>query len=428
MILDTLLALGLVLSVLAQLRQAFPLVGPGEYCLAIWLVLALGREAARRGPLLLTPALSRLLIFWLLFFIAQSLGTITGVAIGYEHDPDAFMHDILAYLLAAGVSCMSVAQSEAGPRLRRVAWIVSVVGASTLALQLANVHGLFQIPGINPWFYDRFKGWTADPNQLALLSAVLGLLALFLADTAAGVGEWISAVGCAVLASYAGLLTKSNSFALVLVAAGPIFVVLKLRTWMVSFEKGVTLKFASAWIIVLAAPLVLISISAVSLDSELTVKAADFGRDKEEHTEEEAALRIYLWHSAIGRGFESGMLGLGPGPHSERPHITRSAQFFERKEFRPKSNPFLIEAHNTLLELFTQGGLIAVLSSIWLMAMAVLAAYKARQAALVTLLCGLGMFSIFHTIIRHPICWFAVALCLVAENSVGCASAVREKS
>ncbi len=318
--------------------------------------------------------------------------------------------------------------------MRRVAWIASAVGASTFALQLANVHGLFQIPGINPWFWgsqgspwldDRFQGWTANPNQLALLCAVLGLLALFLADTAAGLGERISAVGCVFLASYVGLLTKSNSFALVLVAAGPIFVVLKFRTWMVSFEKGVTFKFAFAWIIVLALPLVMISISAVSLNSARTVNAAGLGRDKEAGTDREAALRIYVWHVAIERGFESGMLGLGPGPHSERPNTARSQRYFERKNFDPKSDPSSnFEAHNTLLELFTQGGLIAVLSSIWLMAMAVLAAYKARQAALITMLCGLGIFSIFHVIIRHPICWFVVALCLVAENKASRASAV----
>ena len=58
MALDALLALGLVLSTTSQLRLAGG-IGPGEICLALWVLVMVAREAVRLGPLL-TPALSRL--------------------------------------------------------------------------------------------------------------------------------------------------------------------------------------------------------------------------------------------------------------------------------------------------------------------------------------------------------------------------------
>jgi hypothetical protein len=71
------------------------------------------------------------------------------------------------------------------------------------------------------------------------------------------------------------------------------------------------------------------------------------------------------------------------------------------------------EAHNTLLDLFIQGGLIAVLSLGWLVATALVATHRAELDALTTMLCGLVIFSIFHLIVRHPVFWFAISLCLV---------------
>ena len=72
------------------------------------------------------------------------------------------------------------------------------------------------------------------------------------------------------------------------------------------------------------------------------------------------------------------------------------------------------EAHDTFLDLFTHGGLIAVLSLSWLVATALIVTNRAELDGLTTLLCGLAIFSIFHLIVRHPIFWFAVSLCLVA--------------
>ncbi len=432
MMLDVLLALGLLLSPATQLRPEGAPVGPGEFFLLIWLVLMLGRLAGRSSPPL-SPALSRLLIFWMLFAVAQSLGMLTGLAMGDRHDLDLLLHDAMAYPLLAAVSCMSVVEPGAGARLHRVAWLLTAIGTAFLALQLAHAWELVAITSIDPWYWDRFRGWGSLPNQIALLCIVLALLSLHLADSAAWPGERIAAVACAILPIYVGRLTKSDAFSIAVVVAGPIFIAFKLRTWLASDEPRITLRSASAWIVVLALPFVLAS--AAPLGSSILVQAEDLAKQMAKgngkYAEEEAELRFALWREAISRGVESGMLGLGPGPHLEIPPVLVAARQVGKGQPRyvehPEVNSTLnFEAHNTLLDLFTQGGLIAVLSFVWLAATAFFITYKARLSGLATLLCGLGIFSLPSLIIRHPIFWFAITLCLVAGPGPRTVSAVRD--
>ena len=431
MVLDVLLTLGLLLSTASQLRPDGAPVGPGEICLAVWVLLMLFREVGRLGPTL-TPPLSRLLIFWLVFAVAQCVGAMAAFAIGDRHDSSLFMHDVLAYPLLAAVSCLSVA----GSRLHRVAWLLATLGAAWLALQVALGWGLVDLGDFDTWEWERFRGLSDNANQLALFCAVLSLLSLYLAEVARGLGERIAAVTCMVVAIVVGRLTKSDAFLLVLIAGGPIFVALKLGRWLMSRERQMTLRSASAWIFVLALPLV--AAYVVPLGASAATELEDFikgmtkgggGRD----TEETARLRIHLWNGAMRRGIEAGMLGLGPGPHLEIPSAivagrrdsTNDPKHVEHPEFGFVPN---FEAHNTFLDLFIQGGLIAVLSLGWLVATALVGTHRAELDALTTLLCGLAVFSIFHLIVRHPIFWFAISLCLVAAADPRRAPTIRARS
>jgi len=416
---DMLLALGLLLSVATQLRPARSPIGPGEVCLLIWLLLMLGREAARLGPPL-TPALSRLLIFWALFAVALSIGTITAFAIHDSHDPDLFLHDVMVYPLLAAVSSFSVFGSDARPRLRRVAWLLAALGTVSLALQLASAWGLVGGPQSDPWYWNRFRGWSQNPEQLALLCAALGLLTLHLAETAARPGERIAAVACAILPIYVGRLTKTDAFTLVLVAAGPIFVALKFRTWLLSTERSMTFRFAAAWLAVLALPLVLASAVplAPSIAAQTAVLSKAMSKDNGRSTGQEVELRLGLWSEALSRGTASGLLGLGPGPHLQIPPSLVAARLTELHQPKEISHPEAngtpnYEAHNTMLDLFTQGGLLAVLTFLWLAGTTLFNTYKAGLAGLTTLLCGLLLYATVALMIRHPIFWFAIALCLV---------------
>lgn len=419
MMLDALLALGLLLSTATQLRPAGSPVGPGEICLVVWLIPTFCRTLLRPGPPL-TPPLFRLPIFWALFALAQSLGTLTGIVLGDEHDPRWFWHDVMAYPFLAALSCLSVLGAGAGHRLHRSAWFLLTLGGISLAFQLANACGLFDIPLIEPWFeQERLQGWSENPNQLALLCVVLGLLSLHLADTAGRLTGRLAALACLLLSICVGRLTKSDTLTMVFVAAGPIFLALKLSIWLTSWPRRVTFKSAFAWIAVISLPLVLASTAPI------LVAITDPGRvaiglmkNNGKEAPHELDLRLELWREAISRGMESGMLGLGPGPHLEIP-ISIVAARQGAADLASSDHPALnampnFEAHNTLLDLFTQGGLIAVSGLVWLMGTTLLTTYKARQAGLTTLLCGLGIFGFTGLIVRPPMFWFAIALCLVA--------------
>jgi hypothetical protein len=429
--LDLLLACGLLMSAASQLRPAGAKIGPGEACLVMWLLIMLSREVNRLGPPT-TPALWRLIVFWTLFAFAQSLGTLAGYAIGDIHDRDLFLHDVMAYSLLAAVSLLSVVEPGAAFRLQRVTRLVVVLGGTFLALQLAHAWGVISIATIDPWYWDRLRGWSENPNQLALFCAIFGPLCLHVAETATRFSGRVGAIACALLAFFVGRLTKSDTFSLFLVAAGPIYIALKLRTWLA--EPRRTVLSAAARIFALGLPLLVIS--AVPLGYSIAVEAENFARqmskDNGEGTEREAHLRLHSWREAIDRGLESGMLGLGPGPHLEIPPVLVAAR---RTEIEPKylehpevnSTPNF-EAHNTYLDLFTQGGLIAVLSFVWLATAALRATYRTKLDALTTLLCGLALFTFLHLIVRHPLFWFAIALSLVMGDECRRASSVRNWS
>ncbi|MCP3382129.1 O-antigen ligase domain-containing protein [Bradyrhizobium sp. CCGUVB4N] len=421
MILDTLFAFGLLLTPASQLRVAGLPVGPGELCLIIWVTLILGREAARAN-LVLTPALSRLLLFWSLFTLAQSLGTLTAKLIGDEHDPVWFMHDVMAYPLLAAISCLTVIGPHPEARLRRITWLLCGLGTPVILAQLADAWGFYNLPSVDPMWWDQFRGWSSNPHQLAVLCMVLGFLSIHLAETSTTRGSRIGALACAIIPVYTGRITGSDSFTLIFVLAGPLLLAFKCRTWLFSRARQISFRSAFAWVVVLALPGIVISMAplAYSIAVEAGDLAKSMARDNPEQTKEKTELRFALWSQAIKRGIQSGMLGLGPGPHLEIPTSIVSARKLDtvHPEFVEHPKPSFVpnfEAHNTMLDLFTQGGLLVVLSFVWLLVTAFRCAYATGEAGLPTLLCGLCIYAIATFLLRHPIFWFVIAVCLVAK-------------
>lgn len=421
-LLSGLLALGLLLSPSSQLRPSGIPIGPGEICLTIWLVLMLGREAMQRGPIV-TPTLSRMLVFWALFAIALCIGTMTGFALHDRHDPVWFLHDVTAYPFLAAVSCLSVADTSAKSRLHRVAWFLALTGTASLGLQLANAWGLIGVPHADPWYWNRFRGWSENPEQLALLCAALALLSLHLAETASRPGARLTAIACAILPIYVGRLTRTDTFTIVLLIAGPMFAVLKLKAWLHTSDRKMPLRSAVAWIAVLALPLILAAAAPLVSGSagRTAMLAETMLKDDGRVAAQETELRLHLWSQAWRRGVEAGMLGLGPGPHLNIPPSIVAGRVIEEQApknvLHPAANGMPnFEAHNTPLDLFTQGGLLAALSFLWLVGAALVSAYRAQLAGLTTMVGGLFLFGMAGSIVRQPIFWFAIALGLVAST------------
>jgi hypothetical protein len=107
----------------------------------------------------------------------------------------------------------------------------------------------------------------------------------------------------------------------------------------------------------------------------------------------------------VGKGIDSKLIGFGPGPH------------LTSKSFKVPP-PKKFEAHNTLLDLFTQGGLAAVAAFVWLSGSALIGPARAQRPALAALIVGLLVFSMFHYTVRHPIFWFGIVLCLLEAGAI----------
>src|SRR5260370_42390109 len=93
--------------------------------------------------------------------------------------------EVTAYPLLAAISLLSVAGPDAGSRLHRIAWLLVTIGSAIFALQVAQAWELVSMGSTDPWYWDRLRGWSENPNQLAFLCALLGLLSLPLAHVTA---------------------------------------------------------------------------------------------------------------------------------------------------------------------------------------------------------------------------------------------------
>jgi len=414
---DWFLALGLLLSTASQLRPGSSPVGLGEVFLVAWSLPVLWRQIASGA--VMTPALSVLLRFWSAFVFAESLGYATGLALGQPTDPQWFLHDIMAYPLVAVVSCLMGLQTAT--TLRRVAWLLALSGTVSLAGLLAAAGGLVRIASMDPWYWDRLRGWSANPNQLALLCAALALVSLHLADTSAGRRERVGAVLCGILPVVVGRMTGSDTFTLMILAAGLVFLGLKLQVWLRSPARALEPRVALALLFFIAIPVFGVSLLPAVLSGPADTGGLAMGLMKNggKEAHEEADLRLALWQQAVTLGFESGMLGLGPGPHLAIPPSLINARATEAGQpgniTHPENNGAPnFEAHNTILDLFVQGGLLAAASFLWLLGTAILYGWRGGLAGLATLLGCLAFFGMTNLIIRQPLFWFAIVSCLVA--------------
>ena len=228
-------------------------------------------------------------------------------------------------------------------------------------------------------------------------------------------------MACAAVAILTGLLTKSDSFLLVLAVAGPALAALTIFNWLRTKPVLPGVRWTFAWLCILAVPAMLVLASPTA-----NVVARSAGGIEHQLTDSnrealmrDAPKRLELWGQAVDVGMSSGMLGLGPGPHLYRNRDAIVNSNYVGFEFRPtKEDPVPnFETHNTLLDLFTQGGVIAVLGFGWLLISTFLLAVRTRLASLAALLCGLTVFSMFHFIFRHPLLWFVIALSLVLATA-----------
>jgi O-Antigen ligase len=372
----------------------------------MWIVLTVAFRISQQ-PVYLTPALARLGGFWLSFTVLVGFGLI----IGFQTQvltASYIMHDSVAYLLLALITCLSVASPDTAFNLRQTAWFMILLASVSLAVQWVAGLGLINIANVNPWYWERFRGWSENPNQLALYCAIYGPVALHLAVSSKRRSAKIAGFAALILPVATGVMTRSDTYILTLIMTGMIFTGLRLRRYLSGSSRRNTSSTGRQLTILMmlaTAPFILAMVpyETASMSTLLNSVTRDRGGVGIEETTER---RRDLWSEAVLNGFQSASLGLGPGPH---------------QKIRPLNEPIFeddtFEAHNTFLDVYTQGGLLAVCLLLWLGVSAARAALHAHLDALFALMVTLAFFAIPHLIIRHPVVWFALTLCLVA----GCA-------
>lgn len=403
MIGSALLALGLVLGTASQLRLPSVPLGIGEVCLVLWLGLASLRLLII--PKICNPtALFCLLVFWACFVCIQSFGAFLALLRPEIVDPELVLHDIFAYLLVAAVTCLVAATMKPGGTLRQSLWFLIGFWIIAMAAQFALGWNYFSISSVDPWYWDRFRGWSENPNQLAIYCAVFTPLSLHMALTARRFGRLI-AVLCCISTFVVGRLTKSDTFLISMSLSIPLLLALRLRGWLTSPEHRLSLRFAAATLVMVAIVPLSLSLLPYGVATANDVEGFAAGMMKDhggEATKATANLRLSLWQDALHAGLESGSLGLGPGPHLEKP-----------TGITDKGVALPVEAHSTILDVFTQAGLPGVIAIFSLLAGTFALLLRARLDALSVLIFALAVFSISHFILRHPTVWFAVTLGLV---------------
>jgi hypothetical protein len=350
----------------------------------------------------MNPALSHVVAFWLALIAAESIGAIVGFSTELFFDTSEIIHDIVAYFFLFGLACSMSLELASDYRRRRVTWLVALIGAASLGLQVVHAYGLIRLPiPVEPWFYDRLRGWSHDPNQLGFVSALLTVVSFHLADTATSPVKMTAAAACAVVALTVGVLTKSDSFTVGVAAAGSAFLAFKFSLWLATFKQGVTFRGTLVSLTILGLPL--LAVGAVPLAPAALARVEAKFQDVY-NEDSQGDLRFHLWAEAYDKGRAAALLGLGPGPH-----LTKKAW--------KEAPPHKFEAHNTPLDLFVQGGMLALLAIAFLYTSLLVTTMRARLPALTALTCAFVVFSMFHFIIRHPIFWFGVVLCFLEAAS-----------
>jgi O-antigen ligase len=371
-------------------------LGASELLLSAWLLLAATAQLAG-GRIATNPALGRLVIFWTMLALAQATALVGGLARDLFQDVAAMLHDMTAYLLMMAIGIMLALELHDARRRRGAVWAFVGLSTAVLILQLVSGLGLNLLPGVDCWFYDRFRGWSENPNQLGFFVAAVTFTALHLAEGAPSSAERVVALTCAAVAGLAGVLTRSDSFVVSLLIGASVWVALTAVVWFRTLRTGLVLRGAAVLFALLSIPLAAAAFApfAAAALERIEETSASLYNDNEQ-----GETRLELWIEALDRGYQSGLIGFGPGP-----------QLTSKAYKRPP--PAKFEAHNTFLDLFVQGGLVALAAFIWVCASAVRGAWRARLAGMLALVCALTAFGAFHFVVRQPIFWFGVVICLL---------------
>lgn len=374
---------GAVLSTATQLRFGPIPFGPGEALILLGVLASLGDRVQSRRAAEPVPH-TEFLVFWLLAAALFALGAFSGSLIGADPGPTA-NHDRYAYLFVA-VFCVAM-ESSSGRNPTH--GLLLLVYAATVLLLITGLSALLarEIAGMQLWYQViRLRGFSDNPNQLALLAIALPFLCWqMLHDDRIAARRLTWLVSMVVLGI--GILTWSDalivSWCAAMIVTFSILAVRRLRR----LQSPMT-----ALMLIAIATAVVSALLIAGVLGWFGSKVLVLGQDAYESADQ-GSVRLALWRNAIEALWQSRMLGLGPGAHAGL------LGPFER-----------LEAHNMFLDWGAASGIGGLVLLCAVLCIALLRCVSAAKWHLVGALIGLTTFGVFHHTLRQPLFW----CCLIA--------------
>lgn len=381
-LMDAWFSAGVVLSAATQLRGGGLPVGPGELLLVSWLGMMLLSWAAR-PRVASTPMARAVLWFWALSLPTLMAGMLAGMWIG--HGPaDAYAYDLAAFLF---VAALFVVFTFTPGLYERAANCVKLVCAMTVVPQLLMLLLVPRSAGlgpIQPWFYGvRFRGWSENPNQLALAMVAVPFCTLILAAAAATRRSRLAYGGLTLGAILLGVASLSDAITVAWAAGFGIAAVggwfFAVRRPVYGYPRALFLK-----VLVPGGALALLVLGGPALYHKV-------GRAVYElyALGGQGSLRVHLWMMGLEAMAASPLVGSGPGALAGHTAPFQGA-----------------ESHNTFVDWGASTGVVGLTLYTILFSVVTLRAIRKGQVLPVGGILALLAFSMLHYVPRHPTFWF----------------------
>lgn len=410
------LAFGLLLSIATHVRYLTGgVLGPGEVMLT--LLALLGWLIGRPWLMIKSP----IVLFWSLMALTLFLGSEFGSLKGMD-----VQRDIQAYFFTASVSIGLVALMHllTNASLRRVVLYLCVFSVVALWLgfliYMSNDSDLIRLVWLNDSGDLRYNGWSKNPNQLALFFIPLPVwITALWRDVLRP--TWAQRIGYGFLLlalMLMGLLIRSDGLFVVWALEFVVLLLLRLR-WDAKSSRLSILSYALAMVLCVLA-VKIFAFGDVRKSLQCSVRSLGQGLQTwQEKCYDQASqnfeffrigyndpaaklgLREDHWLNAIKAWKQSPIVGHGPGAFSWMPDTPLNELGIGQAN---------VEAHNIPLDLATQGG--GILAAAWcaLLLYLLVGAWRIRDSYTFSTVLMVGVFGMFHYVIRQPYLWFILIM------------------
>ena len=383
-------ALGVTLTGATQLRMEGLPLGPGEALLAFWMGFV-AFCLLRKVPFGYSGAFRPFATFWLIAAVLLGAGSLVSVGFDRQHGPTAG-HDALAFAFVAPLTCFlamrvgDISDEQYYLRLARATFFaISAMGLLLLTASLATS----QLGPIDFWYGrgTRFRGWSENPNQLAMFMVPMPFLGWYLLQRAQGLPRRLLDFLAISVCMAVGLATDSDALKVAWAgAAGLVGIWLWCR--LLVRGRGNFLQMAIGCFVV---PVLVLTFMG-GLGDRLVAQFVEISEQVYEKGD-----RGQIGMMVLMNGLEairhSPFVGWGPGAYSG---IYRSFDGFE--------------AHNTLVDWGMSTGVLGMLLFLGLLFWCTVRVIRSGSPWLLGALVAIVSDTLFGYSLRHPMFWLMLVL------------------